>query len=110
MLTFVCHEASPDAVREANEKGTAIVEVAWPVFGTVKGGGEIKINELPGGRMVQTLHRGPSETCETTYLALFSWMEEHHLQVAGSIREIYPNNPREARPEEIVIGIMVPVR
>jgi len=110
MPTFVCHETSPDAVREAQEKGTAIVEVAWPVSGTVKGSGEIRVYELPGGKMVRTLHRGPYETCESTYLALFSWIEERHLQIAGPIREIYPNDPREVKPEEIITEIMVPVQ
>jgi effector-binding domain-containing protein len=28
---FLCHEISAETVMEANEKGTAIVEVAWPV-------------------------------------------------------------------------------
>ena len=109
MPTFVCHETSPEAVSEANEKGTAIVEVAWPVSGTVKGSGELMVYELPGGRMVRTLHRGPYDTCESTYLALFSWMEKHHLRIAGPIREIYPNDPREVRPEEIITEILVPV-
>ena len=65
---------------------------------------------LPGGRMVRTLHRGPYETCESTYLALFSWIEEHYLQIAGPIREIYPNDPREVKPEEIITEIFIPVR
>ena len=59
--------------------------------------------------MVRTLHRGPYETCESTYPVLFSWIGERHLQVAGPIREIYPNDPGEVKPEEIVTGIMVHV-
>jgi effector-binding domain-containing protein len=110
MPTFVCHETSPDAVKEANEKGTALVEVAWPVSGTVNGSGEIRVYELPGGKMVRTVHRGPYETCESTYLRLFSWIEEHHLRIAGPIREIYPNDPREIKPEEIITEILVPIQ
>jgi effector-binding domain-containing protein len=110
MPTFVCHETSPDAVKEANEKGTALVEVAWPVSGTVNGSGEIRVYELPGGKMVRTVHRGPYETCESTYLGLFSWIEEHHLRIAGPIREIYPNDPREIKPEEIITEILVPIQ
>jgi effector-binding domain-containing protein len=107
---FLCHETSPDAVKEANEKGTAIVEVAWPVAGTAKGSGEIKAYSLPGGKMVRTVHRGPYETCEPTYLRLFSWIGDRHLQIAGPIREIYPNDPRQVKPEEIIMEILVPVR
>ena len=107
---FICHETSPECVKEANENGTAIVEVVWPVAGTVTGSGDIQVSTLPGGKMVRTVHRGPYETCEPTYLALFSWIENHQLQIAGPIREIYPNDPREVKPEEILTEILVPVR
>ena len=109
MPTFVCHETSPECVKEANEKGTALVEVVWPVSGTVTGSGDIQVYTLPGGKMVRTVHRGPYETCEPTYLALFSWIEVHKLKISGFIREIYPNDPREVKPEEIITEILVPV-
>jgi effector-binding domain-containing protein len=110
MPTFLCHETSPDAVREANEKGTAIVEVAWPVSGKAKGSGEINVYELPGGKMARTVHRGPYDTCEPTYLRLFSWIADNHLKITGPIREIYPNDPRQVKPEEIITEILVPVQ
>ncbi|MDD1707608.1 MAG: GyrI-like domain-containing protein [Methanoregulaceae archaeon] len=109
MPTFLCHETSPECVKEANEKGTANVEVVWPISGTVQGSGAIRVYELPGGRMVRAVHRGPYETCESTYLSLFSWIESHHLRIAGPIREMYPNDPREVKPEEILTEILVPV-
>ena len=109
MPTFLCHEISPECVREANEKGTAQVEVAWPVSGTVQGSGAIRVYDLPGGRMVRAAHHGPYETCESTYLSLFSWIESHNLRIAGPIREMYPNDPREVKPEEILTEILVPV-
>jgi effector-binding domain-containing protein len=110
MPMFICHETSPECVKEANENGTALVEVVWPVAGTVTGSGVIEVYPLPGGKMVRTVHKGPYETCESTYLALFSWIEHHHLQIAGPIREIYPNDPREVKPEEILTEILVPIR
>jgi effector-binding domain-containing protein len=110
MPTFICHETSPECVKEANENETALVEVVWPVAGTVTGSGDIRVYTLPGGKMVRTVHRGPYETCEPTYLALFAWIENHRLEIAGPIREIYPNDPREVKPEEILTEILVPVR
>jgi effector-binding domain-containing protein len=107
---FLCHEISPGAVMEANEKGTATVEVAWPVSGTVKGSREIKVYEIPGGKMVHTVHRGPYESCEPTYLKLFAWIETQGLHISGPIREVYPNDPRVVKPEEIITGIFVPVQ
>lgn len=109
MPTFICHETSPEAVMAANEQGTAVVEVAWPVSGAVRGSGGITAYELPGGKMVRTMHRGPYETCEPTYLALFAFIADRELRIAGPIREIYPNNPHEVAPEDILMEIMVPV-
>jgi effector-binding domain-containing protein len=106
---FICHELSPETVMEANEKGTAQVEVAWPVSGTVKGTKEMKVYELPGGKMVHTIHYGPYETCEPTYLKLFAWIKEKGLQISGPIREVYPNDPREVSPDKIITEIFVPV-
>ena len=106
---FVCHETPPESVKEANEKGTATVEVAWPVSGAVKGGKGIRAYELPGGKMAYTVHRGPYAECEPTYLRLFSWIAEQGLTIAGPIREVYPNDPRAVKPEEILTGIYVPV-
>ncbi len=110
MPTFLCHETSVECVKEANEKGTAKIEVVWPVAGKVSGSGDIRAYTLPGGKMVRTVHRGPYDTCEPTYLALFAWIEDHHLQITGPIRELYPNDPREVKPEEILTEILVPVR
>jgi len=107
---FLCHEITPEAVMEANEKGTATVEVAWPVSGTVKGTREMKVYDLPGGKMVYTIHRGPYESCEPTYRRLFTWIDSQGLRISGPIREVYPNDPRVVKPEEIITEIFVPVR
>jgi AraC family transcriptional regulator len=106
---FICHEISPEAVIEANEKGTAAVEVAWPVSGTVKGTKEMKVYELSGGTMVHTIHYGSYESCESTYLKLFAWIKEKKLRISGPIREVYPNDPREVSPDKIITEIFVPV-
>ena len=46
---FLCHETSPAAVMEANEIGTAVVEVVWPVREPVKGTKEDRGVRAPGG-------------------------------------------------------------
>jgi effector-binding domain-containing protein len=78
---FLCHETSPAAVQEANEKGTAEVEVAWPVHEPVKGTKDIEAYVLPGWRMAHVVHKCLYETCEPTYLALFAWIEEKSLTI-----------------------------
>ncbi len=107
---FLCSECSPEAVKEAQEKGNAVVEVAWPVNGRVRGNGIIRAYTLPGGTMAHAIHKGPYESCEPTYLDLFQWIQEKGLSICGPIREVYPNDPREVPPEEIRMEIYVPVR
>lgn len=106
---FLCHETCVESVTEANEKGTARIEVAWPVFGIVKGNREIKPYTLPGGKMVHIVHHGPYESCEPTYQRLFTWIETRGLHISGPIREVYLNDPRQVKPEEILTEIFVPV-
>ena len=106
---FVCHEISPEAVMEANEKGNATIEIAWPVSGTARGTDDMKIYDMPGGKMVHTIHHGPYDSCVTTYERLFAWINERGLRISGPIREIYPNDPREVSPDAIITEIYVPV-
>lgn len=60
--------------------------------------------------MAHGVHKGPYKTCEPTYLALFTWIQEKGLTICGPIREIYPNDPRIVPQEEIITDIYVPVR
>ncbi|MDD5142044.1 GyrI-like domain-containing protein [Methanoregula sp.] len=106
---FNCHECSPEAVQVANANGTARVEVAWPVTGPASGSGDIRRYTLPGGKMVHVIHKGPYDSCESTYLSAFAWIEQRGLTISGPIREIYPNDPREVPPEEILTEIYIPV-
>jgi len=43
--------------------------------------------------MAHVVHKGPYETCEPTYLALFAWIEEKRPTICGPIREAFPNDP-----------------
>jgi AraC family transcriptional regulator len=106
---FICHEISHEAVSDANKKGCATIEVAWPVSGTARGTDEMKIYEMSGGKMVHTIHHGPYDSCERTYERLFAWINERGLRISGPIREIYPNDPREVSPDAIITEIYVPV-
>ena len=36
--------------------------------------------------------------------------QDHGLTINGPIREVYPNDPREVPPEEILTEIYIPVR
>jgi AraC family transcriptional regulator len=106
---FVCHEITPEKVMEADEAGTADVEVAIPVAGKVEETEEIKSYELPGGKMAKTVHKGPYEECGPTYENLFAWLEAHGKQITAPTREVYLNDPHEVPPEGILTEIYAPI-
>jgi effector-binding domain-containing protein len=109
MPMLLLHETSKEEAREADSTGSADVEVAVPVAAEVCGGGVVRAYQLHGGKMVRIFHRGPYETSGESYDKLFAWIEEKDLRVKGPIREIYYNDPREVRTEEIMTEILVPV-
>ena len=114
MPVFVCHETSVEEAMQAAEEGNADIEVAVPVAAPVTITGEspddISWYEPPGETMVKAIHKGPCETCETTYNEVFAWIEAHRKEITGSIREIYLNDPEEVAEENILTEMYVPVR
>ncbi|MEL4305472.1 GyrI-like domain-containing protein [Methanococcoides sp. LMO-2] len=107
--TFICHEIGEEAAMKAYREGNADVEVAVPIANKVDGTDTIKCYELPGGKMVKTIHKGPYEDSTQTYREFFAWIEEKGLTITGPTREIYLNDPMEVPPEEILTEIYAPV-
>ena len=55
------------------------------------------------------MHRVLYENATSTYNKFFAWLESHHKTMAGPMREIYLNDPREAAEEEIFTEIYAPI-
>ena len=110
MPTFVCHEKSAEEAKKAEKEGNADVEVAFPVEEKVEETDEIKVYELEGGKMAKIVHKGAYETSESTYNKLFKWLKDNSQEVIGPMREVYPNDPREVKPEEILTEIYIPIK
>lgn len=106
---FICHETSVEAAEEANREGTAKVEIVVPIAAKIDGTDNITCYELPGGCMAKIVHKGPYETCESTYQKLFCWLSENNKRINGPIREVYCNDPREVPQEEILTEIYAPI-
>jgi len=106
---YIWHEGTPEAAFAADAAGTADVEIAVPVGGRFTSSGGISCYTLPGGRMARVIHHGPYQDCTTTYERLFAWIGEKGLGITGPLREIYTNDPREVKPEEILTEILAPI-
>ena len=109
MPVAIMHETSKEAAEKADREGTAVIDVAFPIAQPVQGSDAVKCYELPGGTMAKTIHKGPYETCESTYNELFQWLVKRGKKITGPRREAYLNDPREVKPEDILTEIYAPV-
>ena len=53
----------------------------------------IDVRELPGGRCVALLHRGPYEEMTRSYKKILAYVEEKEYRVALPTREVYLKGP-----------------
>lgn len=106
---FLWHEKSVEEAHEADEAGRAEIEVVVPIAARIPETNQIKCYELPGGRMVKMVHKGPYESSVSTYEKLFAWIEENEKKLFGPIRESYLNDPKTVEPQEILTAIYAPI-
>jgi len=106
---FVCHEITIEQVCEAEKSKSAQLEVCLPLAKKVSGSKDISCYKLAGGEHAKILHKGPYEECGPAYQKLYSWIAAQGKKVAGPVREVYLNDPREVAKEEILTEIYAPI-
>ena len=108
---FLWHETTVEEAQEADLEGNADIEVVFPISELIETtrDDEIRVYELPGGKMAKIVHKGPYEECTLTYEKLFSWITENGKRIVGPVREVYLNDPQEVQPEEILTEIYAPL-
>lgn len=109
MPVALMHELGKAAAVKADREGNAVIDVAFPVEREIEGAGDIRCYQLPGGTMAKIVHKGPYEACETAYNALYEWIAANGYMITDPTREVYLNDPREVKPEDILTEIYAPV-
>jgi effector-binding domain-containing protein len=69
------------------------VEIGFPLAGPLPGRGNLKPGEIPGGRVVVTVHVGPYDQVGSAYEALSQWAKDHGYETTGVAYEYYLNDP-----------------
>jgi AraC family transcriptional regulator len=72
------------------EPGMCLASEAAP---TEAGPDGVRIDALPGGQAVMTVHAGPYETLGHTHDAVQAWIREQGLTPAGAPWEVYVTDP-----------------
>ncbi|MDD1753588.1 MAG: GyrI-like domain-containing protein [Methanotrichaceae archaeon] len=106
---FIWHETSKADAQEADKSGNADIEVCIPIAERIPETKTFKCYELSGGKMAKMLHKGPYETCESTYDKLFAWIEKNRKMITGPIREAYLNDPKQVGINETLTEIYAPI-
>ncbi len=84
-------------------------EMAFPLECDLDGEGEIELGELPGGRYVQCLHRGPYHKVGKTYEQMQAWMAKEGYRPGAESVEIYMNDPREVAKSDLETVVLIPI-
>jgi effector-binding domain-containing protein len=106
---FICHETCVEEVMEADKTGTADVEVAIPISKNIDETEDMKIYDLPGGKMAKVVHKGPYNEMDQAYEQLFKWIEQNKKSITGPAREVYLNDPNEVGVENTLTEIYAPI-
>lgn len=86
------------------------VEMGFPVSKPIPGRGEIKAVEIPEGRYVEGMYKGPYSGVAAAYDAMNAWLNEKGLTPTGIAYEYYLNTPGEVPESELLTKIVFPVK
>lgn len=85
------------------------VEMGFPVSKKLPGQNAIQCKEIPGGKRVSYMYRGPYKEMEKPYKEITRWINEKGLTPSGVSYEYYYNAPDEVLESELLTKIVFPV-
>lgn len=86
------------------------VEMGFPVAQLLPGKGDIKASEIPAGKRVSTMYKGPYSQMESVYTDMLQWISEQGLAPTGVAYEYYYNSPADVPESELLTRIVFPVQ
>lgn len=89
----------------------ADMEPCFPIRKKVQADG-VSVRELPGGRCVSVLHRGPYQQLGRSYEKAMQYTKEHGYQITRPTREVYIKGPGmifRGNPKKYLTEIQLPI-
>lgn len=86
------------------------VEMGFPVSKPLAGKGNIKSSEIPAGKQVSYIHKGPYQEMGPAYDAISQWITDNGYTATGMCYEFYYNSPMEVAESELLTKIVFPLK
>lgn len=94
------------------KEADADFEACFPVRPGAKPAEGVSVRELPGGRFVTLVHRGPYDQLGHSYARMLGYVSERGYRVAMPTREVYLKGPGmifKGNPKNYLTEIQIPV-
>jgi effector-binding domain-containing protein len=86
------------------------MEVCVPVAAEMPGEGEVAGRMLEGGKFASIMYKGPYDQIGPAYDALFAYLTENALSMAGPSRELYLTDPAQVEsPADNITQVVFPI-
>jgi effector-binding domain-containing protein len=87
------------------------VDIAMPIASKgLKFDGEIQVGQIPAGRALKAVSKGPYELIFTSYPPVLKYIEYNSFEFAGPSWEVNANDPTMVKPEDILTEIIFPIK
>lgn len=86
------------------------VEMGFPVARSLPGKGEVKAGEIPPGKIVSMMYKGPYAGMEQPYNEMTKWISENGYEPTGVSYEYYYNSPADVAEDELLTRIVMPLK
>jgi effector-binding domain-containing protein len=86
------------------------LEAGFTVTEAAPGEGEVCAGEIPAGKQVTCIHKGPYAASEKAYNEMTEWMQKNQCIPTGIAYEFYLNSPEEVPESELLTRIMFPLK
>ncbi len=86
------------------------VEMGFPVAKLLTEKDEIKAGEIPQGKVVSTMYKGPYTDMEQPYNEMSEWIAQNGYEPAGVCYEYYFNSPADVPESELLTKIVMPIK
>jgi len=81
------------------------VEMGFPVAQALPGKAEVEPSEIPAGKWLSTMHKGPYEQMASCYEGMTQWLACERMEASGVAYEYYYNSPDEVPENELLTKI-----